>query len=44
MQGGASKALYFGDKLAKRGVILVTFNYRLGALGFLVSTPDGCYL
>ncbi|MGR4866592.1 carboxylesterase/lipase family protein [Caulobacter sp. LARHSG274] len=28
-----------GEALAKKGVILVTFNYRLGPLGFL-ATPD----
>lgn len=33
--GSASNPLYAGDKLAARGVVVVTFNYRLGALGFL---------
>jgi para-nitrobenzyl esterase len=33
--GSASTPLYSGDELAKRNVILVTINYRLGALGFL---------
>jgi para-nitrobenzyl esterase len=33
--GSASTPLYAGDSLAKRGVVLVTFNYRLGVLGFL---------
>ena len=33
--GSASMPLYWGDRLAARGVIVVTFNYRLGALGFL---------
>jgi para-nitrobenzyl esterase len=33
--GSASTPLYAGDGFAKRGVILVTFNYRLGVLGFL---------
>ncbi len=28
-----------GEELAKKGVILVTFNYRLGPLGFL-ATPE----
>ncbi|HZO52398.1 MAG TPA: carboxylesterase family protein, partial [Bryobacteraceae bacterium] len=28
-----------GERLAKKGIILVTFNYRLGPLGFL-STPE----
>jgi para-nitrobenzyl esterase len=35
LNGSASTPLYRGDNLAKRGVIVVTFNYRLGALGFL---------
>jgi hypothetical protein len=30
-----------GHRLAVRGVVLVTLNYRLGALGFLVSSADG---
>jgi para-nitrobenzyl esterase len=33
--GSAAFPLYSGDELAKNGVILVTFNYRVGALGFL---------
>ena len=33
--GSASTPLYAGDGFAKRGVILVTLNYRLGVLGFL---------
>lgn len=33
--GSGSTPLYSGDRLAERGVIVVTFNYRLGALGFL---------
>ncbi len=33
--GNASMPLYWGDRLAGRGAILVTFGYRLGALGFL---------
>jgi para-nitrobenzyl esterase len=35
INGSASTPLYHGDKLASRGVIVVTFNYRLGVLGFL---------
>lgn len=35
VNGTASTPLYAGDALAQRGVIVVTFNYRLGALGFL---------
>ncbi|MDR2653645.1 MAG: carboxylesterase family protein [Prevotellaceae bacterium] len=33
--GSASFPLYSGDELAKRGIILVTVTYRVGALGFL---------
>lgn len=43
MHGSASKAEYVGDQLAARGVIVVSCNYRMGALGFLVSTSDGLF-
>ncbi|MEJ1967648.1 MAG: carboxylesterase family protein [Rhizomicrobium sp.] len=33
-QGGASVPRYDGAQLARRGVVLVSFNYRLGRLGF----------
>ena len=33
--GSASVPAYDGEALARRGVVLVTLNYRLGALGFL---------
>jgi para-nitrobenzyl esterase len=33
--GSGSRPEYDGAALARRGVVLVTFNYRLGALGFL---------
>lgn len=39
VNGSGSTPLYHGDRLARRGVIVVTFNYRLGALGFLAH-PD----
>ena len=32
--GAASQAGYDGEPLAKRGVVVVTMNYRLGAFGF----------
>ena len=34
-QESASMPLYWGDGLAKRGVIVVTLNYRVGVFGFL---------
>jgi para-nitrobenzyl esterase len=33
--GSAAVPLYAGDALAKHGVIVVSFNYRLGVFGFL---------
>ncbi len=33
--GSASMPLYWGDRLAHRGVVMVTIAYRLGPLGFL---------
>lgn len=33
--GSASMPLYWGDKLAQRGVVVVTIAYRLGPLGWL---------
>ncbi len=33
--GSASSGLYDGENLAKKGVIYVTMNYRLGILGFM---------
>lgn len=35
LNGSGSTPLYHGDRLAQRGVIVVTFNYRLGPFGFL---------
>ena len=32
--GSGSQSLYDGTALARRGAVVVTFNYRLGALGF----------
>lgn len=42
-QGGARRPEYDGRRLAERGTVVVTLNYRLGALGFLVSSADGLY-
>ena len=33
--GSGSVPLYDGENLARRGVVLVTFNYRVGPMGFL---------
>jgi para-nitrobenzyl esterase len=35
INGSASMTLYWGDRLARKGVIVVTIAYRLGPLGFL---------
>ena len=32
--GGSSPAVYDGSQFAKRGVVFVSFNYRLGRFGF----------
>ena len=37
--GNAATPLYWGDKLAAKGVVVVTFNYRVGPLGFLALPP-----
>lgn len=39
LNGTGANPEFDGEGLAKKGVIVVTFNYRLGALGFL-STPE----
>lgn len=33
--GASSQPIYDGTNFAKEGVVLVTFNYRLGNFGFL---------
>jgi para-nitrobenzyl esterase len=33
--GAASQPIYDGQHLARKGVVVVTINYRMGALGFL---------
>ena len=33
--GAASQPIYDGQHLARKGVVVVTINYRIGALGFL---------
>ncbi len=39
--GGSAMTIYDGTDLAKHGVIVVTFNYRVGLLGFLDLTGLG---
>lgn len=34
VNGGSSQDIYNGAAMARRGVVFVTFNYRLGRLGF----------
>lgn len=36
VSGSAAMPLYWGDQLARKGVVCVTFGYRVGPLGFLV--------
>jgi para-nitrobenzyl esterase len=43
IHGGSAKREYNGQYLAARGVVVVSMNYRVGALGFLVSIRDGLY-
>ena len=35
VQGSSAMANYGGESLAKKGVVYVSFNYRVGALGFM---------
>lgn len=42
-QGGARRPEYDGRRLTERKTVVVTLNYRLGALGFLVSSSDGLF-
>jgi para-nitrobenzyl esterase len=35
--GSASMPLYWGDRLARKGVVVVTFGYRVGPFGFLAQ-------
>lgn len=41
VKGHASSPLYDGSAFASRGAVVVTFNYRLGALGFLSANALG---
>lgn len=38
-EGSGSDPTFDGEALATKGIIVVTFNYRIGALGFL-ATPE----
>jgi para-nitrobenzyl esterase len=38
-EGSGSVALYDGEALARKGLVMITVNYRLGVLGFL-SHPE----
>lgn len=37
--GSGSEPTFDGEALASKGIVVVTFNYRIGALGFL-ATPE----
>ncbi|OIJ63932.1 carboxylesterase/lipase family protein [Streptomyces mangrovisoli] len=37
-EGTGAHPRYDGEDLARRGLVVVTFNYRLGAFGFLATT------
>ena len=37
ISGSGSVRLVWGDRLARRGVVVVTFNYRMGAFGWLAD-------
>ena len=39
--GSSAVPVYDGENLARRGVVVVTINYRVGVLGFLAH-PDRC--
>jgi para-nitrobenzyl esterase len=41
VKGMGSSPLYDGSAFARRGAVVVTFNYRLGALGFLSANALG---
>ena len=47
VNGGSSPAVYDGSQFARRGVVLVSFNYRVGRFGFFAhpaltkESPDG---
>lgn len=40
--GAGSEDAFDGEELAQNGVTVVTFNYRLGAFGYIVDPNIGC--
>ncbi|CDR67658.1 carboxylesterase/lipase family protein [Staphylococcus schweitzeri] len=40
--GAGSEDAFDGEKLAQNGVTVVTFNYRLGAFGYIADPNIGC--
>ena len=42
MSGGSACLIYDGEAMAKKGVILVNINYRVGVFGFLAH-PELSY-
>ncbi|CAN0297362.1 unnamed protein product [Ectocarpus sp. 13 AM-2016] len=42
-QGASSHPEYDGRRLAERGIVVVSINYRLGALGWMVSVTDNLW-
>lgn len=42
MSGSGFRMMYGPDHLLDKDVILVTANYRLGALGFLSTGDENC--
>jgi para-nitrobenzyl esterase len=42
LNGSAAMPLWSGQRLAQRGVVVVSLNYRLGAFGFLAHPEVGC--
>ena len=42
MEGSAAVPVYDGEGLAKKGLVMVTINYRLGILGFLALPELTC--
>jgi para-nitrobenzyl esterase len=41
LNGSGALSIYHGNELAKRGVVVVSFNYRLGPMGFMAYLESG---